>query len=154
MKRPSLLTNAESALRKHALTYPESHEDFPWGHCAIKVKGKVFLILSHGREDQGEVVLNLTLKLPESGRWALTLPYTEPTGYGLGKSGWVSASFGAKDEVPLDILEQWIDESFRAVAPKRVLARLESEREKPTTEAQRTPRISQRKQRKPRRSSL
>jgi predicted DNA-binding protein (MmcQ/YjbR family) len=154
MKRPSHLTNAESALRKHALNYPESHEDFPWGHCAIKVKGKVFLILSHGREDQGEVVLNLTLKLPESGRWALTLPYTEPTGYGLGKSGWVSASFGVKDEIPLDILEQWVDESFRAVAPKRVLAKMESEREEPTTEAKRAPRKAQRKPRKSRRSSL
>ena len=154
MTRPSRLTDAESALRKYALTYPEAHEEFPWGHSTIKVKGKVFLIFSHGREDEGEVVLNLTVKLPESGRWALTLPYTEPTGYGLGKSGWVSASFGAKDEVPLDILEQWVDESFRAVAPKRVLARLESESEKPTTEAQRTQRNSQRKQKKSRRSSL
>jgi predicted DNA-binding protein (MmcQ/YjbR family) len=152
MPRPKNLTHAESALRKYALAFPETHEDFPWGHCAIKVKGKVFLIFSHGRE--GEVVLNLTVKLPESGRWALTLPYTEPTGYGLGKSGWVSASFAAKDEVPLDILEQWVDESFRAVAPKRVLAKMESEREKPTTEAQSKPRNSQRKQRTSRRSSL
>jgi predicted DNA-binding protein (MmcQ/YjbR family) len=140
-------------LRKYALSYPDAAEDFPWGHCAIKVKGKVFLILSHGREDASEVVLNLTVKLPESGRWALTLPYTEPTGYGLGKSGWVSASFGAKDEIPLDILEQWVDESFRAVAPKRVLARLDNECEQPTIEAHKTQRNSQRKQRKSRRSS-
>jgi predicted DNA-binding protein (MmcQ/YjbR family) len=154
MARPRHLTNAESALRQYALTYPESHEDFPWGHCAIKVKGKVFLILSHGREDEGEVVLNLTVKLPESGRWALTLPYTEPTGYGLGKSGWVSASFGAKDEVPLDILEQWVDESFRAVAPKRVLAKMQRVSEEPTTEAQRTQRKAQRFPKKSRRSSL
>jgi predicted DNA-binding protein (MmcQ/YjbR family) len=124
MTRPRQLTDAESALRQYALAFPEAHEEFPWGHRTIKVKGKVFLIFSHGREDEGEVVLNVTVKLPESGRWALTLPYTAPTGYGLGKSGWVSASFGAKDEIPLDILEQWIDESFRAVAPKRVMAKL------------------------------
>src|SRR6516165_1196624 len=104
MVRPKNLTRAEEALKQCALAYPETIEDFPWGHSAIKVKGKVFLILSHGWEDRGEVVLNLTVKLPESGRWALTQPYAEPTGYGLGKSGWVSASFGATDEVPLDIL--------------------------------------------------
>jgi predicted DNA-binding protein (MmcQ/YjbR family) len=153
MTRPPSLKNAEAELRKCALAYPESFEDFPWGHTAIKVKGKVFLILSHGREDQGEVVLNLTVKLPESGRWALTLPYAEPTGYGLGKSGWVSASFGATDEVPLDILEQWVDESFRAVAPKRVLARMTSEGEKQNTEARRAPRKTKRKQQRSRRSS-
>jgi hypothetical protein len=65
-------------------------------------------------------VLNLSMKLPESGRWALTLPFASPTEYGLGKSGWVNAHFEAKDEVPLDILEQWVEESFRAVAAKRV----------------------------------
>jgi hypothetical protein len=65
--------------------------------------------------------MGLSLKLPESGREALELPFTKPTGYGLGKAGWVSASFSAKDAPPLAILEDWILESYRAVAPKTTI---------------------------------
>jgi predicted DNA-binding protein (MmcQ/YjbR family) len=150
MAKQTAFAAVEASLRKCALAYPETHEDFPWGHSAFKVKGKVFLFMSSGKA--GENVLNLSMKLPESGRWALTLPFASPTEYGLGKSGWVSAHFEAKDEVPVDILEQWIDESFRAVAPKRVLAKLEEGRvdgEKEfTAEAQRTQSKKQRKGKK------
>ncbi|HJZ93653.1 MAG TPA: MmcQ/YjbR family DNA-binding protein [Gemmataceae bacterium] len=111
---------AEMALRDYAMTYPQATEDFPWDHRAIKVKGKMFLILSGP-----EGILNVTVKLPESGPHALGLPFTEPTGYGLGKSGWVTASFWAKDTVPLEMIREWIDESYRAVAPRRLVAALE-----------------------------
>jgi hypothetical protein len=67
----------------------------------------------------------LSVKLPVSGKVALALPFASPTEYGLGKSGWVTARFRAKDLVPVDMLKEWLDESFRAIAPKRVLARLE-----------------------------
>lgn len=119
-KAPAQLKRAEAALRKHALTYPESTEDFPWGHLAVKVKGKAFLFLGL-QPDQ----LSLSVKLPVSGAAALGLPFASPTEYGLGKSGWVSAKFGPADDVPLELLREWIDESFRAIAPKKVLARLE-----------------------------
>jgi hypothetical protein len=33
-------------LRKLALAYPEAYEELPWGHHAIKVKGKSFLFLA------------------------------------------------------------------------------------------------------------
>jgi hypothetical protein len=58
---------------------------------------------------------------------ALSLPFAEPTGYGLGKSGWVTARFAAGDDVPVPMLIGWVDESFRAVAPKRLLAKLEAD---------------------------
>lgn len=108
-----------AALRQHSLSYPETSEDFPWGHRAFKVNGKAFVFLSFW-----EGKLGLTVKLPLSGRVALTFPFASPTGYGLGKSGWVSARFGAEDDIPLRMLEEWIDESFRAVAPKKLVARL------------------------------
>jgi len=41
---------------------------------------------------------------------------------GWGKAGWVSARFEAGEDVPLDLLKQWIDESYAAVAPKRTPA--------------------------------
>jgi hypothetical protein len=65
------------------------------------------------------------VKLPVSNAQALSLPFAEPTGYGMGKHGWVTAGFRAGDAVPLDLLREWIDESFRAVAPKKVVAALE-----------------------------
>ncbi len=57
---------------------------------------------------------------------AVDLPFAEPTGYGLGKSGWVTASFTKVADVPLDLLKSWIDESYRAIAPKKLVKLLES----------------------------
>ncbi len=115
----STIQSAELALRDIAMAYPEAHEDFPWGERAIKIKGKVFVFMYASAES-----LSLTTKLPASSEMALLLPYVSPTGYGLGKSGWVSAKFGPQDEVPIEMLRAWIDESFRAVAPKKVAALL------------------------------
>ena len=68
--------------------------------------------------------LFLSVKLPESSYSALGLPFTEPTGYGLGKSGWVSANFGLKETPPVELLQDWIEESYRAIAPKKLVAQL------------------------------
>ena len=87
----------------------------------MKVKDKVFVFL--GRDDED---LGVTVKLPSSGLLALGLPFASPTGYGLGKSGWVTARFTAKDTPPLDVLRKWIDESYRAVAPKNLVAALDA----------------------------
>ena len=116
---PSTIEQAATALRNTAMSYPEAHEDFPWGEVAVKVNKKVFLFL----HSTGET-LALSCKLPHSSDMALMLPFARPTGYGLGKSGWVSASFTAKEEPPLDLLREWIAESYRAVAPKKLVAAL------------------------------
>jgi predicted DNA-binding protein (MmcQ/YjbR family) len=118
-KAPPQVRRDEQALRAIALAYPEAHEDFPWGERALKVKGKVFLFLY-----AGENGLSLSTKLPASCESALMLPFAEPTGYGLGKSGWVSARFGVDDDVPIELLRAWIDESYRAVAPKTLVRTL------------------------------
>lgn len=109
----------ESSVRELALAYPETHEDFPWGHSAIKVRGKAFVFMS-----KDEPALSLSVKLPWSAEGALQLPNCEPTHYGLGRSGWVTATFGPKAKAPLEVLRSWVDESYRAVAPKRVVAQL------------------------------
>ena len=109
----------ELALRDFALTYPGAHEDMPWGHRALKVKGKAFLFM--GAEDGG---LGLSVKLPHSNAAALMMPFATPTGYGLGKSGWVSAQFPKGQQPPMEMLRQWVDESYRAVAPKKLVAQI------------------------------
>jgi predicted DNA-binding protein (MmcQ/YjbR family) len=106
-----------TALRALALGYPETHEDTPWGESAFKVKGKTFLF-----PHASATGLSASVKLPFSCGMALSLPFAAPTGYGLGKSGWVTARFSKGDEFPLDLLEAWLDESYRAVAPKKLAA--------------------------------
>ena len=106
----------QAALAAYALTLPGATEDHPWGETAIKVAKKVFVFLG-----MPGVEVSVTTKLPESGMAALALPFAEPTGYGLGKSGWVTFRFGPKEPVPLDLLRQFIDESYRAVAPKKLV---------------------------------
>lgn len=106
---------AEAELLKFALGYPETREDRPWGERVVKVRKKVFVFF-HVPSDR----LHVTVKLPNSASLALGLPFVEPTGYGLGKSGWVTATFGSRQRPNLAMLKQWIDESYRAVAPKKL----------------------------------
>jgi predicted DNA-binding protein (MmcQ/YjbR family) len=117
------LESLELELRDHALTYPEVTEDHPWGHRAMKVKGKVFVFLG-GESSRNE--LSLSLKLPSSRDVALDLPFAEPTGYGMGKHGWVTARFAKVSDVPMDLLKAWMDESFRAIAPKKLVKTLDA----------------------------
>ena len=100
-------------------------EDHPWGERAFKIKGKVFLFLS--RHEDG---LNVTVKLPQSNTYALTRPFAKPTGYGLGKSGWVAAQ-PTVAQIDIAMFKAWIDESYRAQAPKKLLAQLAGAPKKP-----------------------
>jgi predicted DNA-binding protein (MmcQ/YjbR family) len=110
----------EGRIRSRALSYPEAVEDFPWGERAIKVRGKVFLFL----RAEGKVV-SFSVKLPRSAAEALELPDVEPTHYGLGKHGWVTATLHSGREAPMETVESWLDESYRAVAPKKLVASLD-----------------------------
>lgn len=110
------LEKIEAELRKTALSYPETYEEEPWGHRVVKVKGKIFAFI-----DVSKTGLQVTTKLPLSGAMALTFPFATPTGYGLGKSGWVSSSFKKDEDVPTGLLLEWIDESYRALAPKKLV---------------------------------
>jgi predicted DNA-binding protein (MmcQ/YjbR family) len=106
-------------LRAFGLAYPGTHTKSPWpGHLDLAVKDKTFAYLSL----EGEP-LSIGCKLPRSAAIALTLPFCRPTPYGLGKSGWVSASF-EKHEPDVDMLKAWIDESYRAQAPKKLVAQI------------------------------
>jgi predicted DNA-binding protein (MmcQ/YjbR family) len=118
------LRGVSRALREYALSFPGATEDFPWGERVAKVNGKVFVFLGADPVTGGPI--GFSVKLPASGPDALDLPFTKPTGYGLGKSGWVSATFETKDDPPLEILKGWIRESYCAVAPKKLVAELES----------------------------
>jgi predicted DNA-binding protein (MmcQ/YjbR family) len=111
------LASFAKRLRDYALGFPETSEAFPWGESAFKVKGKTFVFM---RLDGDE--LSFSVKIPHSRSKALALPGSEPTHYGLGAKGWITLSPTSKTS--LDLLLAFVEESYRAIAPKRVLERL------------------------------
>lgn len=110
---------AFESLRRYGLAFPEAGEDFPWGHTALKVRGKTFVWL-----DESDGRFSLTVKLPVSRDFAETFDFAEPAGYGLGRSGWISCRFAPGEAPDLDLLKRWVAESYRAVAPKKLAALL------------------------------
>lgn len=107
------------ALRKAALAYPDTVEDFPWGHSAFKVAGKKVFLFMGAEKDGG---FSCSMKLPFRNEEALKVKGAKPTEYGLGRSGWVTFQFSAKAKPPMAKLVDWLDESWRAVAPKKLSA--------------------------------
>jgi predicted DNA-binding protein (MmcQ/YjbR family) len=116
------------AMRRRLLTFalglPGVHEDHPWGESVAKVGKKVFVFLGH-EDDPAHV--GMTVKLDESHSQALSVPGAEPAGYGLGRSGWVSIPFRDTTPPP-EVLKDWIEESYRRIAPKRLVAELDGRR--------------------------
>ena len=86
----------------------------------VKVGRKVFVFL--GMEDMPELLI--TVKLRDSHDQALAVPGAEPAGYGLGRSGWVTIPL-RETTPPLGVLQDWIDESYRIVAPKQRVMELD-----------------------------
>jgi hypothetical protein len=64
----------------------------------------------------------MSVKLPYTSYEALKLSFARPTGYGLGKKGWVTIEPAAEQMPSLEVLKSWIDESYRAQAPKKLAA--------------------------------
>jgi predicted DNA-binding protein (MmcQ/YjbR family) len=115
------MADVRTQLRVFALSFPGATEDFPWGERVAKVTGKIFVFLGH---DQQTGPPFMTVKLVESHGHALTLEGAGPTGYGLGRAGWVNVPLHAGG-VTLDLLRDWIEESYRIVAPRRLVAELD-----------------------------
>ena len=104
-----------------ALKFPGAYEDHPWGESVAKVNNKVFVFLGQGEDPSN---LAMTVKLGESLEQALMVPGAAPTGYGLGRAGWVTVPF--RDTTPpLPVLFDWVEESYRRIAPKRFLVELD-----------------------------
>ena len=105
-------------LRSFALSLPDALEDHPWGEDVVKVRGKIFVFLGSASSRR------MTVKLEESHAHALSVDGAAPTGYGLGPSGWVTVPLRAEG-VSVALLRDWIEESYRIVAPKRLLAEID-----------------------------
>jgi predicted DNA-binding protein (MmcQ/YjbR family) len=110
----------ETDIRARALGFPGAHEDHPWGDPVFKAGLKVFVFF--GRDEES---IHLGVKLPRSFEDALAMPGARPSSYGLGRHGWVSLRVRPEAEPKLDLVETWLEESFRATAPKALVRELD-----------------------------
>jgi predicted DNA-binding protein (MmcQ/YjbR family) len=113
------LNALRSRLIEFALSFPEASEDQPWEEDTVaKVRKKIFVFFG------GPDSRRMTVKLVESHGHALSVEGAQPSAYGLGKSGWVTVPLEA-DGVDATVLRDWIEESYRIVAPKRLVTELD-----------------------------
>ena len=109
-------------LRAFGLGYPGAHGKSPWpGHDDLAVKDKTFAYLAADGEP-----FSISCKLPYTSEVALDLPYAKPTGYGLGKAGWVTFTPSDAQMPPIERMKEWIDESYRAQAPRKLVKEFDS----------------------------
>lgn len=111
-------------VRAFALSLPAAFEDFPWGVPVVKVATgskwpPLFLWLGPRDCDAPAVYMKLT----ESYEQAVKIAGAFPTAMsGVGQWGRLTIPLPVRD---LDLLFDWVDESYRAVAPKRLVAVLD-----------------------------
>jgi len=109
-------------LEQFALALPEAWADTPWGDRVVKVAKKIFVFLSSEGSDRP----GLTVKLPESHDHGLSFEGAVLPGYGLGKHGWVTIYVDGVPKHERDVLFDFVEESYRAVAPKTLVKRLDA----------------------------
>jgi predicted DNA-binding protein (MmcQ/YjbR family) len=93
------------------------------GEPTFRVRGKNFVFTN--KEASG-----LSVKLPkeEAAAVVATDPGAEPTGYGLGRHGWVSVEVGpSPDAARWEQVEEWVRTSYTLVAPKTLAKRVLAE---------------------------
>ena len=110
-------------LLAYALELPDAWEDHPWGDTVVKVNKKIFTFIGSGADPQYPP--SLTVKLADSHEQAMQVERAEASGYGLGRAGWVTLKLATAP--PVDVLEDWIEESYRLVALKRQVAALDAQ---------------------------
>lgn len=84
------------------------------GEPTFRVRGKNFIFTDPD-------VRGLSVKLPkdEAAAVVATDPLAQPTGYGLGRHGWVSVQVGDDaDDARWQQIEEWVRTSYTLVAPK------------------------------------
>jgi hypothetical protein len=107
------------ALRKIALQYPEAEEGTSCNKAAFKARNKAFLFVG-----MDQTSYNVMLKLRESLPEAARLAAKEPNHYGVGGMDWVKATFSHNESPPAGLMEKWIDESYRLLVHKQLVALL------------------------------
>ena len=112
-------------LERFALSLPEAWADTPWGDRVVKVSKKIFVFLSSSDAERP----GLTVKLPDSHDHGLSFEASVLPGYGLGKHGWVTIYVDGVPKQEREVLFDFVEESYRAVATKTLVKRLDAQRD-------------------------
>lgn len=86
------------------------------GEPTFRVRGKNFVFAAHDAS-------GISVKLPDEEAAAVvaTDEGAEPTGYGLGRHGWVSVQIGRRpSQARWQQVEEWVRTSYTMVAPKKL----------------------------------
>ena len=86
-----------------------------WGdEPTFRVRGKNFVFTN-----QAATALSVKLPVEEAAAVLATDTNAKPTGYGLGRHGWVSIEVGARAGADRwQLVEEWVRTSYTLVAPK------------------------------------
>lgn len=118
------------ALRKHALSFPEVEEGSSCVKRAFKARNKAFFYLGM-RDDTYNIMVKLVGSLDD----AAELESADPETYRVGKHGWTTVVYSHDVFPPRGLIEGWIEESYRALVHKDLVAQLSDE--SPTVPAKR-----------------
>src|SRR4029453_5298264 len=84
------------------------------GEPTFRVRGRNLVF-----SDQDATGISVKLPKEEAEAVVATDPGAEPTGYGLGRHGWVSVAIGDDpDDERWQEVEEWVRTSYTLVAPK------------------------------------
>ncbi len=86
------------------------------GEPTFRVNGKCFVFTNAD-------ATSLTVKLPKDEAAAViaTDPRATPTGYGMGRHGWISVDIGRRPSAARwREVEEWVGTSYSLIAPKRL----------------------------------
>jgi hypothetical protein len=109
----------EADLIAYGLTFPETSAAPAWPPTrALYVRKKMFAVF--GAKGEALDALTIIMKLPISAEMAEELPFVRAAKGWYKQHNWVTAHFGAEDDVraELDTLRGWLKQSYIAVAPK------------------------------------
>jgi len=102
---------------------PEAVEDWPWGSIHCKVADKIFV--GWGRDEGGEMSIGIRTTLELQSMLVASDPRFSVAKY-VGKYGGIDMRIGNKPD--WNEVEQFIVESYRLIAPKRLVKQLDIER--------------------------
>lgn len=101
---------------------PGAYEDRPWGSVHCKVNGKIFV--GWGRHDDGLMSIGFKTNKELQAMLVASDPRFTIAAY-VGKHGWVDMKLGKKPN--WQEVEQFITESYRMIAPKKLVKQLSEE---------------------------
>ncbi len=112
----------QDELESFALSLPEAWFDTPWDESRVtKVRKQIFAF--YGNQDAPSI----GVKLVDSLEQAMSLPGATEMSYDMGTDGWITIPIPGLDEDVAQGLYDFIEESFRSIAPKSLITQLDDE---------------------------